>query len=97
MSTELLQGYLSDSRQSEEDFPSVVGAILKDNIRPLFAKSKTPTVTSQGRKNIRTVHAASDSTLVDPGSKPWKYHHPYIVSVFRWLLRNLNVRVCLKV
>lgn len=94
--TGLLQAYLNDTRQTKWGFPSIVDEILKDNVRPLFAKSKNPAITSQGRKNIRTVQAGYDSTVVNPESKPWKYHHPYIVSVFRWVLQYLDVRVLLE-
>ena len=95
--TGLLQAYLNDTRQGKGDLPSIVGAILKHNVRPLFAKSKNPAITSQGRKNIRTVQAGYDSTVVDPETKSWKYRHPYIVSVFRWVLQHLDVRVSLEV
>lgn len=91
--TDLLQAYLDDTRQTKGEFPSVAGALLKDHIRPLFAKSKNPAITSKGRKNIRTVQAGYDLNLVDPESRLWKYRYPYIVSLFRWILQNINVRV----
>lgn len=90
--TGLLQAYLNHTRQAKDYFLLIVGAILKDSVRPLFARSKNPAITSQGRKNIRVIHARYDSTVVDPESKPWRYQRPYIVSVFRWILQNLNVR-----
>jgi len=90
--TGVLQAYVNDTRQIKREFPSIVSAILKDDVRPLFAKSKNPAITSQGRKNIRTVQVRYDSIVVNPESKPWKCHQPYIVSVFRWVLQNLHVR-----
>lgn len=94
--TGLLQTYSNGTRQDREKYPSIVGTVLKHHVRPLFAKSKNPAITSQGRKNIRTVQAGYDPTTVDPESKPWKYRHPYIVSVFRWVLHNVDVRVLLE-
>ena len=91
--TRLLQDFLEDLKHVKGKFASTIEAILKGTIRPLFAKSKNPAITSQGRKNIRTVHADYNSSVMDPETKPWKYHHIYAVSVFRWVLRNLNVRI----
>jgi len=94
--TGLLQTYLNGTGQNREELPPIIGTVLKHHVRPLFAKSKNPAITSQGRKNIRTVQAGYDSTMVDPESKPWKYRRPYIVSVFRWVLQNADVRVLLE-
>lgn len=88
----LLKKYVEDTRQSDGSLGLLIRAILEQKIRPLFARTKNPAITSQGRRSIRLVHGGYDPSAQDPETKPWKFRHIYIVSVFRWVLQNIDVR-----
>ncbi len=92
MATHLLDEYVEDMTQRSGNCGSIIRAILKDNVRPLFVRSKNPAITSQGRKSIRPARVGYDSSTLDRETKPWKFRHVYIVSVFRWVLQRLDVR-----
>jgi len=74
--------------------PALITDLLKERVRPLFAKSKIPAITPQARKAVDprpsddTAHSDLDAKL-----KPWKYLDVYIVTVFQWILGQLNVRL----
>ncbi|KAI9874184.1 MAG: hypothetical protein M1830_010096 [Pleopsidium flavum] len=90
MATRLLDGYAEDMTLASGQYGPIIRAILKENIRPLFAKSKNPAITSQGRKSIRPVRVGYESSVLDGETKPWKFRHVYIVSVFQWVLQHLD-------
>lgn len=75
-----------------EKISEVIYALLQEKIRPLFAKVKNPAVTQQGRKAIDPLRI--DTTAhsdMDVETKPWKYRDMYIVTVFQWVLKHLDV------
>lgn len=75
-----------------EKISEVLHALLQEKIRPLFAKVKNPAVTQQGRKAIDPLPI--DTTAhsdMDVEAKPWKYRDMYIVTVFQWVLKHLDV------
>lgn len=79
---------------ADSSFWSVVEQVLKERIRPLFAKTRNPAVTATGRKNFHPVPLARfDSSILDPESKPWKIHDVYATTVFSWVI--YQYRVCL--
>ena len=72
--------------------PPLLHNLLTERIKPLFARSKNPAITAQGRKAIDPI--PSNDTLhsdLDAENKPWKYRDVYIVTVFRWVLIHLDV------
>jgi len=83
---------LAEDMVVPEKISEVLHALLQEKIRPLFAKVKNPAVTQQGRKAIdplpidTTAHSDRDVE-----AKPWKYRDMYIVTVFQWVLKHLNV------
>lgn len=69
-------------------------AILQERVKPLFAKSRSPAITQQGRKALDPVPTNTTvHTDIDVEAKPWKYRDMFIVTVFRWVLKNLDVRL----
>ncbi|KAL4903245.1 hypothetical protein BDW74DRAFT_169126 [Aspergillus multicolor] len=70
-------------------FWMTVEGILKNRVRPLFAKSKNPAITESGRKNFHSVSLPRfDLSIIDPETKPWKNHDAYITVVFSWILKQ---------
>lgn len=72
--------------------PNLITDLLKERVKPLFARSKNPAITPQGRRAIDP-HPSNDTSHSDLNSelKPWKYRDVYIVTVFQWVLGQLNV------
>lgn len=83
---------LAENSVLPENISGVLHALLHERIKPLFARSKNPAVTQQGRKAIDPlpVNATAHSDI-DVEAKPWKYRDMYIVTVFRWVLKHLDV------
>ena len=76
-----------------DHLPDLLHHLLQERVKPIFAKSKNPAITPQGRKAIDPL--PTNDTMhsdLDIESKPWKYRVVYIVTVFRWILMHLNVR-----
>ena len=69
----------------------VTQALLEDRIRPVFARSKTPAVTAQGRKSINPVLGRVDPIELETADKQWRYQGIHMIAVFRWVLQQLNV------
>lgn len=89
----LLSKILKPFRAETERFQGLIAVLLETQVKIVFAKSKNPSVTAQGRKAINpapTTYMVSDA---ENEVKPWKFQHIYIVTVFRWLLQNVNVRL----
>lgn len=76
---------------------TVLECILRQRIKPLFAKVKNWNITAQGRKamGVGTVRAAYDdnggSAFGEQAAKPWKFDKRYIMTVFRWVVMKMNV------
>lgn len=77
------------------DETSFIGeTILKDYLRPLFSKSRPPTVTASGRKAEYPEDADRlHGLLQDNGeTKPWKYVDLRALPVFAWAVHRSSVR-----
>lgn len=83
---------LAEGSVVRENISGVLHALLEERIKPLFARSKNPAVTQQGRKAIDPlpINATAHSDM-DVEAKPWKYRDMYIVTVFQWVLKHLDV------
>lgn len=83
---------LAEDSVVSENIPGVLHALLQERIKPLFARSKNPAVTQQGRKAIDPlpINATVHSDM-DVEAKPWKYRDMYIVTVYQWVLKRLDV------
>ncbi|KAI9037849.1 Tti2 family protein [Aspergillus affinis] len=79
------------SLRSEADlnktFWATIEDILKQKIRPLFAKTKNPAITASGRKNFHPVPLPRfDASVLDPETKPWKIQDVYATTVLSWII-----------
>ena len=79
-------------RNSLPIFASTMISILQQRIRPLFAKSKNPHVTTQGRKAIDPLPARFESMADEREAKPWRYVEVPIATVLHWTVSQLDVR-----
>ena len=90
---EALQSFTTDLRADASTFWSVVEQVLKEGVKPLFAKTRNPAITDAGRKNFHPVPLGRfDTSILDPESKPWKVHNPYATTVFEWVIAQYHVR-----
>ncbi|KAE8154763.1 hypothetical protein BDV25DRAFT_135683 [Aspergillus avenaceus] len=88
-STKLLDGFA----KSTHSLWSILEQILKERIRPLFAKAKNPAITAAGRKNFHPVPLPRfDASILDPETKPWKIHDVYAPTVFSWIITQYNAQ-----
>ncbi|CAK7211279.1 hypothetical protein SEUCBS140593_001125 [Sporothrix eucalyptigena] len=87
----LLTDYFADDDQKKQQW--IVDGILKQYLRPLFARSRPATVTESGRKAAFVDQASGiggskrddDTAHVEsPQAKPWKYVDLRAISVFAW-------------
>lgn len=79
--------------EESRSFWSIVEQVLKERIKPLFAKTRNPAITDAGRKNFHPVPLGRfDTSILDPESKPWKVHNPYATTVFEWVIAQYHVR-----
>lgn len=82
----LMNVWVQDTHLANTFWPAI-DFILKERIRPLFAKTKNPAITSAGRKNFhpQTLPRFGASDL-DASAKPWKTTDVYVASVLSWIL-----------
>ena len=66
--------------------------LLREVVKPAFATSKNPAITPAGRKAISTLPPKMEASIDETKLKPWKYDQVYIVTVFDWVLKYLDVR-----
>ena len=74
----------------------IIEFLLQNIIRPLFSKSKPPTITATGRKAMLSSaqprnYNMSDS--LDPALKPWKYLSPFSITLLEWTVENASVNL----
>lgn len=66
--------------------------LLGDYLQPLFSKSKPNGITSNGRRSVNpNSRPAYDASQFDPSSKPWKFQNLSAVTVFSWVVTNIEV------
>lgn len=88
---------LSEDYAAAGNLSSVVTGLLQERIKPLFARTKNSAITQQGRKAIDPLSSATTAhSDLDGEAKPWKYRDVYIVTVFQWVLKHLDVRTIIK-
>ena len=85
----LLRGF-----EASENLSNTFTSLLQKRIKPLFAKTKNPAITQQGRRAIDPISGSGTvHSDLDRETKPWKYHDAYSVTVFQWVLKHLDVRI----
>ena len=76
---------------------TILTGLLQERVKPLFAQTRNPAITQQGRKAIDPLPIATAAhSDLDDENKPWKYRNAYIVTVFQWGLSQLDVRTIIK-
>ncbi|CAG8216980.1 unnamed protein product [Penicillium olsonii] len=84
--SKLLDIWTQSSRKYGTFWPAI-DLILRERIRPLFAKQKNPAITSAGRKNFHPQALPRfGSNGLDESAKPWKTTDIYVASVLSWVL-----------
>ena len=85
----LLRGF-----EASANLSNTFTSLLQERIKPLFAKTKNPGVTQQGRRAVDPISgSATIHSDLDGETKRWKYHDAYSVTVFQWILKHLDVRI----
>ena len=88
---------LSGIYAASESLSTILTGLLQERVKPLFAKTKNPAITQQGRKAIDPLPISTTAhSDLDDESKPWKYRDVHIVTVFQWVLSRLDVRIIMK-
>lgn len=91
----VLDEFVTEERAQRDEQSSLwssIEVILKDFIKPLFAKTKNPAITPGGRKNFHRIPLARfDGSLYEPETKPWKSSHPYASTVLAWVIAQYQV------
>ena len=82
---------LSSFKYHHNSPKSIAQSLLKDRLQPLFVGSKSKTVTEQGWKSINPVPGRTNAIELEVVNKPWKYQSVHMITVFRWLLQQLDV------
>ena len=90
----IAQDSLSAQLQSLQKIPKGNDILIKDlllnHIKPHFIKSTNPSLTSQARKAISPLPGPSAPSDFESANKPWKFQSPHIVTIFRWILTQLD-------
>lgn len=72
---------------------SIIERVLREKIRPLFTRTKNPTITSEGRKNLHPVPPTRfDGSALDDSTRPWKNTDIYGATVLSWIVSKYTVR-----
>ena len=80
--------------EASENLSNTLTSLLQEQIKPLFAKTRNPAITQQGRRAVDPISgSATIHSDLDGETKPWKYHDAYSVTVFQWVLKHLDVRI----
>jgi hypothetical protein len=92
-SKRILESFTTNSRdEADSSFWSLVERILKERIKPVFAKTKNPAITAEGRKNFHPVPLPRfDASIIDPATKPWKISDVYATTVLAWVIAQYQV------
>lgn len=91
--SELLVHYTKTLASEPGRLRTLVSKLLRENVRPAFAKSKNSAITPAGRRAISALPPKFEASIDETKLKPWKYGQNYIVAVFEWILQQLDVRL----
>lgn len=86
----LLSSHLALIKSVSKDFDLLITDLLLDHVKPLFIKSNSSLLTPQARKAISPRPGPAAPSDFEDSSKPWKFNSPHIVTVFQWVLSQLD-------
>jgi hypothetical protein len=69
---------------------SALEVVLKERIKPLFAKTPNPAITAAGRKNFHPQSVPSFDSM-DESTKPWKTTDVYVGPALLWMIEQYTV------
>lgn len=90
--SDLLFHYIRTFASKTGGSQPLLSNLLRNIVKPAFAKSKNSAVTPAGRKAISTLPPTIEASIDETKLKPWKYDQVYMVTVFDWVLKQLDVR-----
>ena len=88
----LLGVYVKMSKAEPGRFQALLTNLLCEYVKPAFVKSKNSAITPAGRKAITALPPRLEASIDETKSKPWKYGQIYLITVFEWILGQLDVR-----
>ena len=88
----LLGQYLNVIKGNPKKLDALLTRLLQEKIKPLFAKSKSKDITAEGRKAISPLPGPFMPSDLEAMNKPWKFRDAYVVTAFKWVLEQLDVR-----
>ncbi|KAI4110231.1 MAG: hypothetical protein LQ345_007039, partial [Seirophora villosa] len=91
LSGSLLSIYLSVLHEDSKQFEAIIKDILVHHIKPFFFKARTPLLTPAARQAISPLPGPNGPSEFDAQNKPWKFHSPHVVTIFRWVISQLDV------
>ncbi|RJE18606.1 hypothetical protein PHISCL_09051, partial [Aspergillus sclerotialis] len=96
ISAEVLQKFITETSSDKNIlFWPLIEEVLKQRVKPLFAKTKNPAITPGGRKNFHPIPLPRfDASTLDPETRPWKNNDVYTTSVFAWIVSLYTPENC---
>ncbi|GFF58158.1 hypothetical protein IFM51744_09456 [Aspergillus udagawae] len=93
-SRKVLESFITSAHvEADSSFWSLVERVLKERIKPVFAKTKNPAITAEGRKNFHPVPLPRfDASIIDPATKPWKISDVYATTVLAWVIAQYQAK-----
>lgn len=91
---EILENFVTNAHsEADSSFWSLIERILKERIKPVFAKTKNPAITAEGRKNFHPVPLPRfDASIIDPATKLWKISAVYATTVLAWVIAQYQAK-----
>lgn len=87
---DLLKSIMDD--RDFEGRSQAFSVLLRQKMRPAFAKTRNPAITPQARKAMDPLPMHSSlSAGLEKTAAPWKYHEPSIVTVLGWIIGSLGL------
>ncbi|KAL9600388.1 MAG: hypothetical protein Q9219_003238 [cf. Caloplaca sp. 3 TL-2023] len=86
----ILSRQLDSIRKDAEAFKKLIEDLLLSHIKPFFVRSRNPILTDQARKAVSPLPRPNAPSDFQSTSKPWKFQSPHIVTIFQWVLNQLD-------
>ncbi|KAJ6099256.1 hypothetical protein N7467_000791 [Penicillium canescens] len=87
MNASLLTNHWLQVTEQANKFWPAIEFILKERIRPLFAKTPNPAITAAGRKNFHPQSVPRFDGM-DESAKPWKTTDVYVATAMEWMIER---------
>ena len=70
----------------------IVKRVLQEEVRPVFARSRNPALTQQGRKAIAPLSQPAEYDRFDHEAQRRKRNEQYVNTVLKWAVEQSDVR-----